>query len=43
MILELAEQEENYDNSLIDAIEILLLKKEEIVEEIIIQNTTKLE
>jgi hypothetical protein len=42
MILELAEQEDNYDNSLIDAIEILLIKKEEIVEEIIIQNTTKL-
>jgi hypothetical protein len=49
MLLELTdinEDEEDYeeiDNSLIDAIEIILNKKENIVSNIILQNTTKLE
>ena len=46
MILELEDiNDENYevDNSLIDAIEIILNKKEEIVADIIRENTTKLE
>ena len=47
MILELVDinvgDDEEVDNSLIDAIEIILNKKEDIVGDIILQNTTKLE
>ena len=42
MFLEL-EDAECIDNALIDAIEIILNKKEELVSDIILQNTTKLE
>ena len=44
MLLELADQyDDSVDSSLIEAIEIILKKKEEIVADIILQNTTKLE
>ena len=44
MLLELADQyDDSVDNSLIEAIEVILNKKEEIVADIILQNTTKLE
>ena len=44
MLLELADQyDDSVDSSLIEAIEIILNKKEEIVADIILQNTTKLE
>ena len=45
MLLELDDENNynEYDTSLIDAIEIILNKKEEIVAQIILQNTTKLE
>ena len=44
MILELSEEtEDNIESSLIDAVEIILNNKEEIVADIILQNTTKLE
>ena len=42
MFLEL-EDAETIDDTLIDAIEIILNKKEELVSDIILQNTTKLE
>jgi len=44
MILELSEEtEDTIESSLIDAVEIILNNKEEIVADIILQNTTKLE
>ena len=44
MLMEMAEQYgDSVDNSLIEAIEVILNKKEEIVADIILQNTTKLE
>ena len=44
MILELSEEkDDSIDSSLIDAVEIILNNKEEIVADIILQNTTKLE
>ena len=44
MILELSEEkDDSIDSSLIDAIEIILNNKEEIVADILLQNTTKLE
>jgi len=44
MILELSEETEHIiESSLIDAVEIILNNKEEIVADIILQNTTKLE
>ena len=44
MILELSEEtEDTIESSLIDAVEIILNNKEEIVGDIILQNTTKLE
>ena len=44
MILELSEEtDDSIESSLIDAVEIILNNKEEIVADIILQNTTKLE